>query len=139
MTTTTESPSHLSFELRPLRVAAQRLLDGWPNASDLREARAAIDGEIARRAGSGIRVCEDGRNVATCPDGGASLHVDWCTSVGETVTWFATVDAAKAALLAFADGEHRAPSESGMYVDLTPQGCVESRAYVVDRASGGAS
>jgi hypothetical protein len=112
------------------------------DAEELRMLRVAIDGELARRAGTGLVVTEGGRYVADVPPGGAMLHVSWCTSDGPDETWFPSVDAARAALVRLADESHRAVSVVGLSVDLTPQGCVESSACVYDRAMtaiGGAS
>lgn len=131
---TTGLPAHLAPELRPLRVAAQRLLDGWPTVLTLREARAAIDGEIARRANTGVDVVRGGNRIAETAPCGATLLVSWCTSHGEDVTWYPSIDAAKASLVKLADENGRAVDEGGMRLDLTPEGCAESYAIVRDRA-----
>lgn len=100
----------------------------------LRAARLAINGEIAARAGSGIIVTDCGDLVHDMPAGGATMTVSWCTSNGPTVTWYATRDAAHAALLRFAESEGRAVLPDRWFVDLTPEGCRESSAWCEDRA-----
>jgi hypothetical protein len=96
--------------------------------------RAEINSELARRAGTGIKVWSDrdGR-VADTPDGGAMLKVRWRT--GSSHTWYQNVVAAEAGLVALADKHRIVPNRSldGRFaVDLTCDGCASFEAWVED-------
>lgn len=69
-------------------------------------------------------------DIAQAPPYGAILRVDWAVRQSSYEDWYPTIETAKAALAALAAEYHRLPSDNGMYVDLTADGCIESYARV---------
>lgn len=95
---------------------------------------AKLEGELATLKGEPLLIEDSGFKVRECPPGGATFTLSWCVPEDANYTeWYPTAEAAKAKLALFARKHNRAVSDDGFYVDLTAQGCQDSRAYVTRR------
>ncbi len=103
----------------------------WLDVDGLRALLARIEGRLAELAGKPLVLrCEYGPEHDR-PPGGAVLCTSWATyRHGHDRDWYPTADAARAALLALARREGRAPEPHGWSVDLTSPGCCESSAWI---------
>jgi hypothetical protein len=100
------------------------------DTADLCLMRSQIDGEISRRCGAPIPLWGKGVAEQEPPPGGAILHVELAGDCPDA-EWHSTADAANAALRILADGRRvTVRQDGGLFVDLTHEGCSESRAWV---------
>jgi hypothetical protein len=96
---------------------------------ELTQLDAAIAGELSVRSGTSLTIrTSDGEYVQSPPAGGAFLHIYFCTDQSESIDWYPSVDAARAALVRLGKAHHRACE--GDYLNLSTAGCYPSWAQI---------
>lgn len=103
------------------------------SVESIRAEIARLEGELASIRGEPLSIRSRGGD-RDAPPGGALLEVSWATEDHSYVEWYATMEAAKAALLMLSRREGRAPEVDGLSVDLTARGCLPSSARIVGRS-----
>lgn len=101
----------------------------------IRRSISRLEGELSRLTGQPILIWHGaGADPIDIPPGGALLTVNCAISDQSYCEWYPSLESAKAALLSLARTNHCYPDETGLNVDLSPDGAqFHSGAYITRR------